>query len=79
MAFDYNLSIFFLGLACVLTLVGILGTIFWIWMIIDCATHEPSEGNDKVLWLLIIVLTHLVGALIYYFVRRPQRRSTVGR
>ena len=30
------------------------GTILWIWMIVDCATKEPSAGNDKLIWILII-------------------------
>jgi hypothetical protein len=53
--------------------VGILGTIFWIWMLIDCVTKETDEGNSRLIWVLIIVLTHLIGALIYYFVRKQKR------
>jgi Phospholipase_D-nuclease N-terminal len=62
----------FIGFIC------IFGTIFWIWMIVDCATNEPSEGQDKIMWILIIVLTHFIGACIYFFVRRPARKRTVG-
>ena len=58
--------------------VGVLGTVFWIWMLIEAATKEPSTGNDKVVWILIIALTHLVGAAIYFFVRRPQRIAATG-
>ena len=58
---------------------GLLGTIFWIWVIIDCATNEPSEGNDKLIWILIVVLTHWVGALIYLLVRRPKRIQQYGK
>ena len=54
---------------------GVLGTIFWVWMLVDCATKEPDEGNSKVVWTLIIVFTHLIGAALYFFVRRPQRRE----
>jgi hypothetical protein len=57
----------------------LLATIFWIWMLVDCATKEPSEGNDKVVWILVIVFTHWVGALIYYLVRRPERIREHGR
>ena len=60
-------------------IIGVLGTVFWVWMLIDCATKEPSEGNDKIIWVLIIVLTHLIGAAIYYFVRRPERIMKFGR
>jgi prolipoprotein diacylglyceryltransferase len=56
----------------------LLGCAFWIWMIIDCATKEPSEGNDKLVWIVIIVFTQIIGALIYYFVRRPQRIAQLG-
>ena len=69
------LFLFFCGFG----LIAILGTIFWIWMIVDCATNELSEGNDKVIWILVIVLTHFIGAAIYYFARRPERKRIVGR
>jgi hypothetical protein len=58
--------------------VMLLGTAFWIWMLVDCATKEPSQGNEKLIWVLIIVLTHWIGAAIYYFVRRPIRIAEVG-
>ena len=58
---------------------SILGTIFWIWMLIDCATNEPSEDNDKLVWILIIALTHLLGAMLYLFIRRPQRMTLTGK
>jgi hypothetical protein len=66
-------------------IVGLCGAIFlaslafWIWMLIDCATEEPDTGNAKICWLLIIVFAFVVGALIYYFVRRGQRYAEIGR
>jgi hypothetical protein len=51
---------------------------FWVWMLVDCATKEPSAGNDKVIWILVIIFTHWIGALIYYFVRRPERKRLFG-
>ena len=54
-------------------LLGVLGTVFWVWMLIDCAVNEPSEGNEKVVWILVILFAHLIGALIYFFARRPTR------
>ena len=58
--------------------VGIGGTILWIWMLIDCATKEPSNGNDKIIWILVIALTHWIGALIYLLARRPKRIEQYG-
>ena len=59
--------------------INIVGFILWIWMIIDCALNEPSEGNDKIIWILVIVLTNWIGALIYFLVRRPTRIAQYGR
>jgi hypothetical protein len=50
------------------------GTVFWIWMIIDCASYEPS-GADKIVWILIILFGNIIGAGIYFLVRRPRRRE----
>ena len=52
---------------------AIAGTLFWLWMLIDCAMNEPSQGNDKLIWVIIIVFAQLIGALIYFFIRRPKR------
>jgi hypothetical protein len=59
--------------------IGIGGTIFWIVMLIECATKEPDTGNTKIVWTIIIVFTHIIGAAIYFFVRRPQRIAELGR
>jgi len=68
------LFIFFLFLT-----IGIGGTVLWIWMLIDCATNEPSEGNEKIVWILVIVFTHALGALIYLLARRPERMRQYGK
>ena len=60
---------------CCLALVAF---IFWIWMLIDCIKNEPSEGNDKIIWVLVIVLTGWIGALIYLLARRPKRIEKYG-
>ena len=43
---------------------------FWIWMLVDCARSERISGNEKVAWILVIALTHFLGALIYFFAGR---------
>jgi hypothetical protein len=69
----FPLLMFFFILPIVL-----LATVFWIWMLVDCATKEPSQGNDKIIWILVIIFTHWIGALIYYLVRRPERKKLFG-
>ena len=55
-------------------LLVLAGFAFWIWMIIDCATKESSTGNDKLVWIIVIVFAQVIGALIYYFIRHRPRR-----
>jgi phospholipase D-like protein len=76
---DAAISLF--SLVCVLfsLLLGCLGTVFWIWMLVDCLAKEPSQGNEKVIWALVIVLTHALGGLLYYLIRRPQRIRQYGK
>ena len=57
---------------------AVFATMFWIWVLVDCITKEPSEGNDKIVWTLVILLAPLIGALLYYFVRRPERIKAAG-
>ena len=45
---------------------------FPIWMVVDCITKESSQGNDKVVWLLVIILIPL-GSFIYFFFRKLRR------
>ena len=57
---------------------AVTALMFWISMIVECATKEPSQGNDKIVWIMIIIFAQLIGALIYYFIRRPQRIAQYG-
>lgn len=63
-------NLFFFG---TFFLFGIGVFAFWIWMLVDCLQKEPSEGNDKLIWMLVIVLANWVGALVYFFVRKMDR------
>ena len=64
-------------LLIVLTLA--VGAIFWAFVLIDCLRNEPSEGNDKLVWALVIVLTTVLGAVLYLIVRRPKRIQQCGK
>ncbi len=61
-----------------IALISIAGSVFWIWMLVECLTKESSEGNDKIIWALVIFFLNLLGAVLYYFIRRPERIRTLG-
>ncbi|HEV8069272.1 MAG TPA: PLDc N-terminal domain-containing protein [Planctomycetaceae bacterium] len=65
--------------------VGLISGIFWlaftafmIWMIVDCALHEARVGNERLIWIIIMVFVPYLGAIVYYLFRRPERIRAFG-
>ncbi len=58
--------------------IGLGGFVLWIWTLIDCITNESDQGNDRIVWVVVIAVAQLIGALIYLVVRRPKRIATLG-
>ncbi|MEJ2413353.1 MAG: PLDc N-terminal domain-containing protein [Anaerolineales bacterium] len=67
------IGVYELIIIAALIVFGVFGSIFWIWAILDCARNESPADNDKIVWILIILLLHWLGALLYTLVRRPER------
>ena len=72
------MTIFGLLFTLISMVLSLLFFVFWIWMLIDCVKYEPSTGNEKIIWVLVIVLLNGIGALLYYFIRRPERIKQMG-
>ncbi|WP_462272745.1 PLDc N-terminal domain-containing protein [Methanohalophilus sp.] len=53
--------------------IGLLATAFWIWMLIDCITKETDRSNERLIWIIVIVFTHLLGAILYFILRKNKR------
>jgi phospholipase D-like protein len=54
--------------------VAVLGTIVWIWALVD-AIRVPADSmyraGNKLIWVLVIVFGHLLGAVAYLAIGRP--------
>jgi uncharacterized RDD family membrane protein YckC len=46
---------------------------FWIWMLISAIQNRGLTDNEKIVWVLVIVLLHWLGALLYFFIGHPKR------
>ncbi len=59
----------------VLAIVAVVAAAFILWVaaLADCLLNEPNDGWGKLIWVLAIVFTFVVGAAIYYFGQRPRR------
>ena len=51
-------------------IVAILLIVFWILMIIDAATRNFKNDVEKIVWIIVIIITNWVGALAYLIVIR---------
>jgi len=70
---------FWLTICLVGGTIGLAGLGLWIWMLVEVLTRETDEGNNRLIWALVIVFTHWIGALIYLLVRRQERIRKLGR
>ena len=60
----------------IFVLIGLAATVFWIWMLVDAITR-PMDSTQKLIWVLVIVFLHVLGALVYFFVGRNGSRSAL--
>ncbi|MBI2657530.1 PLDc_N domain-containing protein [Candidatus Woesearchaeota archaeon] len=42
--------------------------VFWVVMLIDCIKRSFKNENEKIVWVLVIIFLHIIGAIIYFFV-----------
>ncbi|HEY2826555.1 MAG TPA: PLDc N-terminal domain-containing protein [Pirellulales bacterium] len=47
--------------------------VFWVLMLIDCLTNPRLVGTDKLVWVLVIIFLHVLGAALYFAIGRQQR------
>lgn len=45
---------------------------FWIWMIVDVIKNQNIQGTEKIVWALVVILLHCLGALIYFLAGRKR-------
>ena len=45
---------------------------FWIWALVDCLTREFHDPLYKIMWVVVIIFLHFLGALLYVLIGRSQ-------
>jgi len=57
----------------------IFATLYWWQTLMEILNQEPTEGNDRLVWLIVVLSLHFFGALLYRYNRRPERLRLYGR
>ena len=47
-------------------------------MLIDAITNGSLTGTEKIIWVLVVLFTHIIGALLYFLLARGGRVSRPG-
>lgn len=53
------------GYALVALVLGALAFFLWIWMLVDAIRNPRLEGDMRIVWVVVIIFTGVIGALIY--------------
>lgn len=53
----------------------LLISVFWLWMLVDCILNKSLNGTKKVLWFLLILFTHIIGAILYALLGRSSKKA----
>ena len=51
---------------------GGVGFILWLWALIDCIRRQFANPNDKILWLVLIILIAWIGPILYLIIGRKK-------
>jgi hypothetical protein len=35
--------------------------------LVHCLTNKALQGNDKIVWILVVILLNALGAVLYFF------------
>jgi hypothetical protein len=54
----------------VMIVLGLAALALWIWALIDAIRNPALDPTMRIVWVLVIVLTSWIGALIYLAVGR---------
>jgi hypothetical protein len=54
----------------VMALLAIVSFGVWLWALIDAIQNPTLTGTARLMWILIIVFTHFIGAILYLIIGR---------
>ena len=61
------------GVAFVAVLLGFL--VFWVWSLVDAirvSDDSAFRAGSKVIWVIVIAVTGLIGSVVYLVMGRPR-------
>ena len=61
------------GMMLVAIILSVLSLILWIWALIDAIGNPSLNPTERLIWVLVILLTNMLGAILYLLIGRNRR------
>ena len=62
-------------MALLLILLALAACVFWIWMLVSAIVNQGLTGVERLIWVVVIIFLHFLGAILYFFLGHPKRLS----
>ena len=74
MAYEGLVTGLIIGLVLLIILLILASVAFWIWMLVDCAKRKFKDDTTRIIWLLVIAIIGIIGAIVYFFVVKVDKK-----
>jgi hypothetical protein len=54
-------------------LLGLAALAVWIWALVDAIQNPALDSSMRIVWVLVIIFTQIIGAIVYLAVGRTRR------
>lgn len=61
-------------LFCLIPILGLFFFVVWLIALIDAVKSDFKTENEKIVWVIVIILTGIVGAVLYFFISDAKRK-----
>jgi hypothetical protein len=52
--------------------IGLVSTVIWVLALVDAIKNPRLTDNERIIWVIVILFTQCLGALLYYIVGRKK-------
>lgn len=51
----------------------LLPTVLWIAALVDIIKSDFKDSNNKIIWILIVILVPIIGSILYFLMAKNQK------
>lgn len=70
-------GLWFGGLFFIWVILAIIGLALWVWALVSAIQNPALDSTMRIVWVLVIVFTGFIGAIIYLLMGRGRHSSAL--